>query len=105
MLAAAFVLSNLECSCAVQLLGLYVLQTCTTMQTAIMSVQSYPLAVDIVAVMNCIAEDAGEPSYGELMAGFTNCNLILDSSALRVPSPDLLLEVSHWNVDYPTHTA
>ncbi len=75
------------------------------MQTAIMSVQSYPLAVDIVAVMNCIGEDAGEPSPGELMAGFTNCNLILDSSALRVPSPDLLLEVSHWSVDYPTHTA
>ncbi len=99
-------LSDLECSHAGQLLtGLCVLQTCTTMQTAIMSVQSYPLAVDIVAVMNCIGEDAGEPSPGELMAGFTNCNLILDSSALRVPSPDLLLEVSHWSVDYPTHTA
>ena len=99
-------LSKLECSYAGQLLtGLCVLQTCTTMQTAIMSVQSYPLAVDIVAVMNCIAEDAGEPAPGELMAGFSNCNLILDKSALRVPSPDLLLEVSHWNVDYPTHTA
>ena len=75
------------------------------MQTAIMSVQSYPLAVDIVAVMNCVAEDAGEPSPAELMAGFTRCSLILDGSALRAPSPDLLLEVSHWNVDYPTHTA
>jgi hypothetical protein len=75
------------------------------MQTAIMSVQSYPLAVDVVAVINCIAEDAGELSPGELMAGFTNCNLILDSSALRLPSPDLLLEVAHWSIDYPTHTA
>lgn len=89
----------------ISLLGAVWRRTCTTMQTAIMSVQSYPLAVDIVAVMNCVAEGAGEPSPAELMAGFTHCNLILDGSALRAPSPDLLLEVSHWNVDYPTHTA
>ncbi|KAL0033950.1 hypothetical protein WJX77_012326 [Trebouxia sp. C0004] len=89
----------------ISLLGAVWRRTCTTMQTAIMSVQSYPLAVDVVAVVNCLAEDAVEPSPGELMAGFTNSNLILDSSALRVPSPDLLLEVAHWNIDYPTHTA
>ncbi len=69
-----------------------------------MTVQSYPLAVDVVAVMNCMAEDAGEPSPGDLMAGYINCHFILDSSALRVPSPDLLLEVAQWSVDYPAHS-
>ena len=70
-----------------------------------MSVQSYPLSVDVVAMMNCMAEDAGEPPPEDLMAGYASCKFILDSSALRVPSPDLLLEASQWTVDYPTHRA
>ena len=68
-----------------------------------MTIQSYPLAVDLVAVINCLAEDMGEPSSAELMA--SKCSFVLDSSALRVPSPDLLLEVSQWSVDYPAHSA
>ena len=80
------------------------LQTCTQMQTAVMLVQSYPLAVDVVSMMNCMAEDAGEPSLGDLLSGYTHTHMILDREALRVPSPDLLLEVAHWNIDYPKHS-
>lgn len=62
------------------------------MQTSIMMVQAYPLAVDLISVMNCLAEDAGEPTAGDLMAGYINTGRVIDSSSLRVPSPDLLLE-------------
>lgn len=89
----------------ISLLGSVWRRTCTILQTAIMSVQSYPLSVDVVAMMNCMAEDAGEPPPEDLMAGYASCKFILDSSALRVPSPDLLLEASQWTVDYPTHRA
>ena len=75
------------------------------MQASIMLVQAYPLAVDVVSVINCMAEDAAEPSAAELMAGFTTCNSIIDSTALRVPSPDLLIEVAQWGVDYPSFSA
>ena len=74
------------------------------MQTSIMMVQAYPLAVDLVSVMNCLAEDAGEPSAGELMAGYSSGGSIIDSSYLRVPSPDLLLQAGQWTVDYPSCT-
>ena len=74
------------------------------MQTAIMLVQSYPLAVDVVYMMNCMAEDAGEPSVADLMSGYAQANPILDREALQMPSPDLLLEAAHWSIDYPEHS-
>ena len=61
------------------------------------------MAVDVVALMNCIAEDAGEPSADDLLAGYSTCDIVLDSSALRVPCPDLLLEAAHQSADYPTY--
>lgn len=69
------------------------------MQTSIMMVQAYPLAVDLMSVINCLAEDAGEPTAGDLMAGYINTGCVIDSSSLRVPSPDLLLEAEQWPVD------
>lgn len=88
----------------ISLLGSIWRRTCTQMQTAVMLVQSYPLAVDVVSMMNCMAEDAGEPSLGDLLSGYAHNNMILEREALRVPSPDLLLEVAHWNIDYPKHS-
>ena len=61
-----------------------------------MMVQAYPTATDLVAVMNCLAEDYGEPSTEELMQSHVHCAIKLDSSALKVPSPDLLLELLAW---------
>lgn len=67
------------------------------MQCAIMMVQAYPTAVDVVAVMNCLADDFNEPSTEELMQSHVSCPIKLDSSALKVPSPDLLLELVSWS--------
>ena len=72
------------------------LQTTTAMQGAIMMVQSYPHTVDLIAVMSCLAEDYREPSIEDLMQSHVNCAVKLDSSALKVPSPDLLLELLSW---------
>ena len=74
------------------------------MQGAIMMVQAYPTAVDVVAIMNCLAEDFNEPSVEELMQSHVNCTIKLESSALKVPSPDLLLELASWTAS-PTRPA
>ncbi len=71
------------------------------MQTSVMMVQAYPLAVDLLSVVNCLAEDAAEPTAGDLMAGNINTGCVIHSSSLRVPSPDLLLEAESWPVDFP----
>ena len=78
------------------------LQTFTTMQCAILMVQAYPMAVDLVSVMNCLAEDAGEPAAGDLMAGYGSGGCVIDSSCLQTPNPDLLIEAGQWTVDYPS---
>ena len=62
------------------------------MQCAILMVQAYPMAVDLLAVMNCLAEDAGEPSAGDLMAGYAGGDCAIESSCLQTPNPDLLIE-------------
>lgn len=75
------------------------------MQNAILMVQAYPLAVDLIAVMNCLAEDAGEPSASDLMAGsVSRGGSAIDSSYLQTPNPDLLIEAEEWTVDYPPRT-
>lgn len=84
----------------------FALQTMTAMQGAIMIVQAYPTATDLVAVMNCLAEDYGEPSAEELMESHVHCAIKLESSALKVPSPDLLLELLAWTQSNQTsHSA
>ena len=65
-------------------------------------VQAYPMAVDLVSVMNCLAEDAGEPSAGNLMVGYGGGGCVIDSSCLQAPNPDLLIEAGRWAVEYPS---
>lgn len=73
------------------------LQTFTAMQQAIMMVQAYPHTADVVAIMNCLAEDYNEPCADVLMDSHVTCPVKLDASALKVPSPDLLLELVSWS--------
>ena len=68
-------------------------------------VQAYPMAVDLVAVMNCLAEDAGEPSVEDLMAGCARGGCVIESSCLQTPNPDLLIEAGRWGVAYSPCTS
>ena len=38
------------------------------MQAAVVIVQSYPWAPDLLSIMNCLAEEGGDPPAAELLA-------------------------------------